>query len=131
MAEAITKKFYGADTYVQSVGVQNDMEIDGFSVAVCQEIGVELDRHQSRSFDDMQEQGEDLGSYDLVVALSAASKSRAEDLSRFFHIDLEYWPITDPSGAGETRDAKLDAYRTTRDEIIQSLTQRWGVPETA
>ena len=36
------KKFYGTDVYVQSVGVKNDMEIDGFTVAGCKELGVEL-----------------------------------------------------------------------------------------
>ena len=38
----------------------NDMEIDGFSVAVCKELGIELSRHRSRSFDEMQEWGDDL-----------------------------------------------------------------------
>ena len=47
MAEGIMKKLYGTDTYVQSVGVINDLEIDGFSIAVCDEIGVELSRHRS------------------------------------------------------------------------------------
>ena len=50
MAEGIMKKFYGQKVYVQSAGVKNDMEIDGFSIAVCQEMGVELARHRSRSF---------------------------------------------------------------------------------
>ena len=45
------KKMYGQKAYVQSAGVKNDMEIDGFSIAVCHEIGVELSRHRSRSFD--------------------------------------------------------------------------------
>ena len=36
------KKFYGQETYVQSAGVFNDMEIDGFSIAVCAELGIEL-----------------------------------------------------------------------------------------
>ena len=30
MAEGLMKKFYGTGTYVQSVGVTNDLEIDGF-----------------------------------------------------------------------------------------------------
>ena len=47
MAEGIMKKLYGTGTYVQSVGVINDLEIDGFSIAVCDEIGVELSRHLS------------------------------------------------------------------------------------
>ena len=49
MAEGIMKKLYGMDIYVQSAGVYNDLEIDGFAIAVCQEMGVELSRHRSRS----------------------------------------------------------------------------------
>ena len=55
MAEGMMKKFYGHAAYVQSAGVHNDMEIDGFSVAVCRELGIELERHRSRSFDEMQD----------------------------------------------------------------------------
>lgn len=122
------KKFYGTGTYVQSVGVKNDLEIDGFCIAVCQEVDVELSRHRSRSFDEMEQWGDDLSSFDLVVALSPASQRRALDLTRFFHLDVEYWPIMDPTGLGETRAAKLDSYRQTRDQIIQQLTARWGAP---
>jgi len=128
MAEGIMKKFYGAGTYVQSVGVKNDMEIDGFCIAVCQEIGVELSRHRSRSFDEMEQWGDDLSSFDLVVALSPASQRRALELTRYFHLEVEYWPIMDPTGLGETREAKLDSYRQTRDQIIQHLKARWGEP---
>ena len=128
MAEGIMKKFYGAGTYVQSVGVKNDMEIDGFCIAVCQEIGVELSRHRSRSFDEMEQWGDDLSSFDLVVALSPASQRRALELTRYFHLEVEYWPIMDPTGLGETREAKLDSYRQTRDQIIKHLKSRWGEP---
>ena len=69
MAEGIMKKLYGTGTYVQSVGVINDLEIDGFSIAVCEEIDVELSRHRSRSFDEMEKWGDDLSSFDLIVAL--------------------------------------------------------------
>ena len=69
MAEGIMKKLYGTNTYVQSVGVINDLEIDGFSIAVCEEIEVELSRHRSRSFDEMEKWGDDLSSFDLIVAL--------------------------------------------------------------
>ena len=126
MAEGIMKKFYGQGTYVQSVGVMNDMEIDGFSIAVCHELGVELSRHRSRSFDEMEQWGEDLSSFDLVIALSPASQRRALELTRYYHLDVEYWPILDPTGLGETREAKLDSYRSARDQIITRLTERWG-----
>lgn len=122
------KKFYGTGTYVQSVGVHNDMEIDGFSIAVCQEMDVELQRHRSRSFDEMEEWGDDLSSFDLVVALSPASQRRALELTRFYHLDVEYWPIIDPTGLGETRETKLASYRQARDQIIAKLTEKWGEP---
>lgn len=120
------KKFYGTGTYVQSVGVKNDLEIDGFAIAVCQEMDVELSRHRSRSFDEMEEWGDDLGSFDLVIALSPASQRRALELTRFYHLDVEYWPILDPTGLGETRVAKLENYRAARDQIVERLTARWG-----
>ena len=124
------KKFYGQKAYVQSAGVKNDIEIDGFSIAVCQEIGVELARHRSRSFQEMQQWGDDLGQYDLVIALSPASQRTALELTRHYHLSVEYWPILDPTGLGETRDAKLSAYRQTRDQIQERMLARFGAPDS-
>ena len=126
MAEGIMKKLYGTGTYVQSVGVINDLEIDGFSITVCDEIGVELSRHRSRSFDEMERWGDDLSSFDLIVALSPASQRRALELTRLFHLTVEYWPILDPTGIGETREMKLVSYRQTRDQILNKLREKWG-----
>jgi protein-tyrosine-phosphatase len=126
MAEGIMKKLYGTNTYVQSVGVINDLEIDGFSIAVCEEIEVELSRHRSRSFDEMEKWGDDLSSFDLIVALSPASQRRALELTRLFHLTVEYWPILDPTGIGETREMKLVSYRQTRDQIVNKLKEKWG-----
>jgi len=132
MAEGLMKKFYGQRAYVQSAGVKNDMEIDGFTVAVCREMGIELARHRSRSFSEMQELGEDLSQFDLIIALSAASQRMALDLTRTYHIELEYWPIIDPTAIGDARDAKLAAYRQARDQIRDRMVARFGPPsETA
>ena len=131
MAEGIMKKLYGTDTYVQSVGVINDLEIDGFSIAVCEEIGVELSKHRSRSFDEMERWGDDLSSFDLIVALSPASQRRALELTHLFHLTVEYWPILDPTGIGETREMKLVSYRQTRDQIKSKLREKWGQFELA
>ncbi|CQR86666.1 low molecular weight phosphatase family protein [Paracoccus aminovorans] len=128
MAEGMMKKFYGRSAYVQSAGVKNDMEIDGFAIAVCDEIGVELARHRSRSFEEMQAWGDDLGSFDLVVALSPASQRQALELTRVAHLDVEYWPIMDPSGLAEGREAKLALYRGVRDQIRNRMIERFGPP---
>ncbi|WP_159807547.1 arsenate-mycothiol transferase ArsC [Litoreibacter roseus] len=126
MAEGLMKKYYGTDIYVQSAGVRNDMEIDGFSIAVCDEIGVELSRHRTRSFEEMQEWGDDLSGFDLVIALSPASQRMALELTRFYHLDVEYWPILDPTGLGEGREEKLNSYRQARDQIRTRIKERFG-----
>ena len=126
MAEGIMKKLYGTECYVQSVGVKNDLEIDGFAITVCAEIGVELSRHRSRSFDEMENWGDDLSSFDLVLALSPASQRRALDLTDVFHLEVEYWPVMDPTGMGDDREARLVRYRDARDQIIARLEARWG-----
>lgn len=120
------KQMYGTECYIQSAGVRSDLEIDGFSIAVCQELGVELSRHKTRSFDEMENWGDDLSSFDLVLALSPASQRRALELTRVAHIDVEYWPILDPTGLGDDRDTRLARYRDARDQIIARLTERFG-----
>ncbi len=126
MAEGLAKKLYGTEVYLQSAGVKSDLDIDGFAVSVCQELGIELARHRSRSFDEMEQWGDDLSSFDLVVALSPASQRRAQELTRHSHLDVEYWPILDPTGLGEGREDRLVSYRQARDQIHDRLVARWG-----
>lgn len=128
MAEGLMKKLYGQSCYVQSAGVHNDLEIDGFAVAACAEIGVALERHRSRSFEEMQQWGDDLSGFDLIVALSPASQRQALEFTRYFHIEVEYWPIMDPTGLADGREAKLAAYRKTRDQIRDRMIARFGPP---
>lgn len=128
IAEGLMKQFYGHSAYVQSAGVHNDLEIDGFAIAVCAELGIELESHRSRSFDEMEQWGDDLSGFDLIISLSPASQRRAQELTRNFHVDVEYWQILDPSGLGNTREAKLDAYRQTRDMLAKRMLERFGPP---
>ena len=126
MAEAISKKLYGTEVYLQSAGVKNDLEIDGFAINVCMEWGVELCRHRSRSFEEMAQWGDDLTSFELIVALTPASQRLAQELTRHSHLEVEYWPIMDPTGLGESREDRLVYYRQTRDQIKDRLIARWG-----
>ncbi|MBL4806854.1 MAG: low molecular weight phosphatase family protein [Rhodobacteraceae bacterium] len=128
MAEGLMKKYYGQKIFVQSAGVRHDIEIDGFAVAVCDELDVKLEKHQSRSFDEMEEWGDQIGGYDLIIALSPASQRAALEYTRYFALEVEYWPIFDPTGLGENREEKLRAYRQARDQIDQLILTRFGPP---
>jgi arsenate reductase len=76
----------------------------------------------------MEEWGDDLTSFDLIVALSPAAQRRALELTRFHHLDVEYWPILDPTGLGESREDKMRSYRQARDQIRARLIDRFGEP---
>ena len=127
MAEGICKKMYGKSIFIQSVGVYHDIEIDGFAISVCEEIGVILERHRARSFSEMEEWGDDISGFDLIVALSPASQRLALEYTRYFSLNIEYWPTLDPTNIGETREAKLQSYRLTRDQIMGRIRNRFVV----
>ena len=54
---------------------------------------------------------------------------QAQEYTRYHALDVEYWPIFDPTGLGETRDEKLAAYRQTRDQIERRIRDRFGPPD--
>jgi len=129
MAEGMMKAFYGQEVYVQSAGVRGTLEVDGFAVSVCAELGIELARHRTRSFEEMREWGDDLSGFDLIVALSPASLRMAQELTRHAHMEIEYWPVLDPTDLGAKREEKLASYRQTRDQIRDKMLARFGEPQ--
>ena len=126
VAEGLMKKLHGERVFVQSAGVHHDMEVDPFMVAVASELEVDISRHRAKSFDEMEEWGDDMASYDMIVALSPASQRRALEYTRHLSIEVVYWPTLDPTGIGDQREQKLDAYRQTRDQILKSIIATFG-----
>ena len=124
MAEGLMKKHVGTDIFVQSAGVGNDKDIDGFAIAVCEEVGVELTKHQVRSFEDLENWGDDLESYDLIIALSPVSEKVVKEHLTHAATEVEYWEIDDPTGA-EGREAALEKYRAVRDAIADRIADRF------
>ena len=56
---------------------------------------------------------------------------RALDLTRTLAAEVEYWPTSDPSDIGDTREQKLEAYRTVRDQLMNKIRARFGGPARA
>jgi len=122
MAEALAKRLYGQTAYLDSVGVSPDA-LDNFAVAVLDEIGIDLHMHHGKSFEDIEP-----SSFDLIVTLSPEAHHRALEFTRSASTDVEYWPIPDPSAVEGSREARLEAYRRTRDLILGRLKARFGTP---
>jgi len=125
MAEALTKLIYGSRFYVDSAGLKPEEGIDPFVALVIDEVGGDLTRHKSKSFDDLVD-----GSFDLVISLTPHAQHRAVEMARGRAVDIEYWPIMDPTLASGSREAVLDAYRATRDDLRRRILERFGRPST-
>ena len=127
MAEGLMKLMFGDRVYVDSCGLRrdDDDEPDPFAVAVMDELGADLSRHRSKTFDDLEE-----GFYDVVISLTPEAQHRAVELARHNAVDLEYWPTQDPTLAMGSRDAVLAAYRETRDALGARIRERFGKPAT-
>ena len=129
VAEGLMKKLHGERVFVQSAGVHHDLDVDPFMVAVAAELEVDISRHRAKSFDEMEQWGDDMGSFDMIVALSPAAQRRALEYTRHFSIEVVYWATLDPTGIGERREQKLDAYRQARDQILASIVATFGPGE--
>jgi len=126
MAEAIMKFLHGHQVYVDSVGVRSG-EIDGFAIAVMDEIGIDLTRHHSKTFDDLEDDY-----FDVVITLSPEAQHRAIELTRVMACELEFWNTLDPSMIeSEDREVKLDAYRQVRDQLMERIKARFPVQSAA
>ncbi len=118
----MAKRLYGQSSDIDSVGVRTS-EVDSFAAAVLDEIGVDVHRHHAKTFDDV-----DPSSFDLIVTLSPEAHHSALEFTRNTATEVEYWPMPDPSAVEGSREARLDAYRRTRDLILARLKARFGTP---
>jgi protein-tyrosine-phosphatase len=122
IAAALAKHLLGGSIYAASAGVSKG-ETDPFVTAVMDEIGIDLSRHKSVTLDEIEEY-EGLN-FDLVVSLSPEAHHRALDLTRRLPFDVEYWPIPDPTVIEGSREQRLDAYRSVRDELLKRIKTRF------
>ena len=119
MAAAILRHLHGHGIYVDSIGVRA-REIDGFAVAVMDEIGIDLSGHAPKTFDDLED-----SSLDVVISLSPEAQHKAVEMTRVMACEVEFWNTFDPSIVEESREARLDAYRQVRDELLRRIKARF------
>lgn len=120
MAEAIAKHLFGKQIYFDSVGVRAE-EIDGFAIAVMEEMGIDLHRHHAKTFDDLEDT-----SFDLVITLSPEAQHSAVEMTRTMACDVEFWNTLDPSAIEGSREVRLAAYRAVRDGLVERIKARFG-----
>lgn len=119
MAAALLRHYHGRRIFVDSVGIRIG-EPDGFMIAVMDELGIDMTKHQSKTFEQLEDDF-----FDVVISLSPEAQHKAVDMTRTNACEVEFWNTFDPSMAEGNRDTRLDAYRAVRDELMRKILKRF------
>ena len=125
MAEGIFKNLIGRKIFVQSAGVFDTLEIDGFTVKVCNEINVKLSKHRVRSVREMEKKGGFIGSFDLIIPLTKESSEEVYKYSSYSSVMIEDWTVDEPLKIENDVQQTLCSYRKTRDIIFDKIKKRF------
>ena len=125
MAEGIFKNLIGRKIFVQSAGVFDTLEIDGFCIKVCDEINVKLSKHRVRSLREMEKEGGFIGSFDLIIPLTKESSEEAYKYSTYSSVMIEDWIVDEPMKDENDFNKTLCSYRITRDIIFDKIKERF------
>ena len=125
MAEGIFKNLVGKKIFVQSAGVFDTLEIDGFTVKVCDEINVKLNKHRVRSLKEMEKEGGFIGSFDLIIPLTKEALEEAFKYSTYSSVMIEQWAVDEPIKVENDINQTLFSYRMTRDIIFDKVKKRF------
>ena len=125
MAAALMRHLAAKGVYVESAGVRAG-ELDPLAVEAMEEIGLEIGKHKPRRFEDLED-----GSFDLVITLSPEAQHKAMELTRTAATRVEYWPTMDPTAVEGSREQRLLAYRSVRDQLLERLKGRFLAPKAA
>ena len=120
MAEIMTRAYLEKDIFVASAGVISGMR-DPFVEVALNEVNLTLGKQTPQTLDELEDKF-----FDLIVTLSPEAHHAALELTRTMPVEVEYWPTYDPSGEGETREQKMDAYRAVRNELQRRIILRFG-----
>lgn len=119
MAEGLLKALYPKQVFVDSAGVRKE-KVDPLAVEVMDEIGLDISKHRSKAFDDLED-----SSFDLIISLSPEAQHTAVDMTRTMACDVEFWNTFDPTIVEGTREQRLAAYREVRDFLNKKIRERF------
>ena len=118
MAEAIARSLLPRTVYVASAGVREG-ERDPFVDIVLAEKGLALGDRKPQLMEDL-----DDSYFDLIVTMAPEAHHAALDATGTSSVEVEFWPMPDPSAATGSREQILDAYRDVCRRIDGKIRER-------
>jgi len=119
MAELLARKLLPPAIFVASAGVRSG-ERDPFVDAVLAEEGLSLGERRPRTLDELEDDY-----FDLIVTLAPEAHHAALELTRSLAVEVEYWPMPDPTTITGTREQIMAGYRAVRERLKARISQRF------
>ena len=116
----MTRSVLPKDIFVASAGVLPGTR-DPFVEVVLNEKNLSLGKQVPQTLDELED-----AFFDLIITLSPEAHHAALELTRTMPVEVEYWPTFDPSGEGETREQKIEAYRSVRNALEARIQARFA-----
>ncbi len=107
---------------VEAAGVQAE-PINGFAVAVMQELGVDLSGYIAKTLYDLPR----AAPFDLTIALAPAALAAVQELPRSFTGEVLFWDVLMPQGDVGHRERQLSNYRTLRDDLRHRIVTHFSL----
>ena len=114
MAEGLMRKNF-PKTVSHSCGIASG-DLDDLMVAVMREKGIDMSEHEAQSLGDVAEQN-----FGLVVAFTQDAGAAAKAAFENTDIQIEIWPLPDPTQGSLDVRAIMNNYRAIRDNIETRL----------
>jgi protein-tyrosine-phosphatase len=125
IAEQLAKRMLPRSVFVASAGIRQG-ERDPFVDAVLEEAGLSLGERQPRTLEQLEDDY-----FDMIVTLSPEAHHQALEMTRSLAVDVEYWPMPDPTDIGGTREQIMAAYREVRDRLEKRIRARFAAEKGA
>ena len=126
IAAATLSHLTGRRIYVESAGVRRG-KANPFTVAIMDEIGIDLSQHKPKTFGELFDT-----SFDLIISLTPEAHHQAMEMTRTMALETEYWPTHDPTLVTGNRQQVMDAFRNLRNTLLVKIKDRFqlqGSPE--
>jgi len=120
IAELLARRMLPPNIYMASAGIKRG-ERDPFVDAVLSEEGLSLDDRQPRGIEELAD-----GYFDLIVTLAPLAHDAVLERIQGFSIDVEYWPIPDPTLVTGSREQIINAYRDVRDRLKRQISCKFA-----
>lgn len=114
MAEGLAKKLFGDSVNVESAGSQ-PTKVNPFAVKAMGELGVDLARHHSKSFEDLPSTFVADLNYIITLCAEEVCPRVASQATKL------HWPLPDPAGKEGDEATQLARFRETRDSLTTRL----------